>query len=221
MKRVGLQEVCCSCVVVLLAVIAGCQEEQTVGIRSPTPRAIGKLGPEESFELIVETFRRGVEDVQIGFRMPREGGHSMMVGKNEVSHVLIRPAKEGEPYKGIIKVDSESRYSIKKSTEEDEESESEESSEEEEAPSRLNATGEPSGTEILDTELVGTTGGVGKTSRSKLPAGDSVVSRRPDQMKREYELLYQNGRWELVTKLDPETEQSIDNAFKHALQTQI
>jgi hypothetical protein len=153
--------------------------------------------------------------------MPREGGHSMMVGKNEVSHVLIRPAKEGEPYKGIIKVDSESRYSIKKSPEEDEESESEESSEEQDAPPSLNSAGEPSGTEILDTELVGTTGGGGKTSRSKLPAGDSVVSRRPDQMKREYELRYQNGRWELVTKLDPETEQSIDNAFKHALQTQI
>jgi hypothetical protein len=221
MKRVGLQEVCCSCVVLLLAVIAGCQDKQTVGLRSPNPRAIGKLGPEESFELIVETFRRGVEDVQIGFRMPREGGHSMMVGKNEVSHVLIRPAKEGEPYKGIIKVDSESRYSIKKSTEQDEESESEKDSEEEDAPSRLNAAGEPSGTEILDTELVGTVGASEKISRPKLPAGNSVVSRQKDQMEREYELLYQNGRWELVTKLDPETEQSIDNAFKHALQTQI
>ena len=50
--------------------------------------------------------------------------------------------------------------------------------------------------------------------------GDETVTRRPDVERRTYELLYKSGRWELVTELNKETEQSIQNAFKSALETQ-
>jgi hypothetical protein len=34
-------------------------------------------------------------------------------------------------------------------------------------------------------------------------------------------LIYENGRWDLVTKLNEQTEQAVGNAFKNALGTQI
>jgi hypothetical protein len=37
---------------------------------------------------------------------------------------------------------------------------------------------------------------------------------------RKYELVYEGGRWALVTPLDPKTEQSIQHAFDVALRTQ-
>jgi hypothetical protein len=221
MKRVDLRVVAYLSVVALVAAVSGCEEQPTLGLRSPTTRTIGKLGPEESFELIVETFRRGVEDVPIGFRMTREGGHSRMSGRNEVKHELIRPAKDGDPYKGIIIVESESHYSIQRQTDRHEEPQPKEKSDKEDVQSILDASGEPSGTEILDSALVGTAGAGEQNSRPQLPIGDNIVARRPDQLERKYDLIYANGRWELVTKLDKDTEQSIENAFQHALQTQI
>ena len=46
-------------------------------------------------------------------------------------------------------------------------------------------------------------------------------SARTDQRERKYELQYVDGRWRLVTPLQKETEQSIDNAFTTALGKQI
>jgi hypothetical protein len=216
MKCIYSQLVMCLSFLLSVAVVTGCEEKATVSLRPASPRPIGKLSPEESFELIVETFRRGIEDVKIGFRTTREGGHSMMHGKNEVTHKLIPPAREGEPYKGIITVNSESHYSLQRSTDRDDDSKTEEEEKDGDSQSGLDATGELGGTEILDSDLVGTSGGSGKGGRSQLPTGDEIVSRRPDQTERKYDLVYENGRWALVTKLDPELEQSIDYAFKHA-----
>jgi hypothetical protein len=42
-----------------------------------------------------------------------------------------------------------------------------------------------------------------------------------DREDRKYELLYQDGKWILVTELNKETEQAVQNAFKSALDTQI
>jgi hypothetical protein len=47
-----------------------------------------------------------------------------------------------------------------------------------------------------------------------------VVARRPEEETRKYELDYVDGRWKLVTELNPDTESSIQNAFKNALDTQ-
>ena len=202
----------------LLATVFGCGDPAGSGAARSAGSTAEKSRPEQSFELIFETFRRGVEDIPIGFVVQRGGGHSMMSGRNEVSHELIRPAKEGEPYRAIITVDSQARYSLQESSgvPEEEQQESPDSGSEFEGlePSDEN------GTEIFDPSLVTSSG---SQARRALPGGpDKAVHRVPPHVsKRDYELVYRDGRWALVTKLDPETEQSIENAFEQALKTQI
>jgi hypothetical protein len=179
-----------------------------------------KLGPEESFKLIVETFRRGVEDIQIGFVMRQEGGHSMMTGRNKVSHELIPPTKDGEPYKATITVTSQSRYSIQRTNVPVESDHKDDVKDQTTSADPLNETDDTSGLEILDPDLVGASGSSSQARRSSAGSTERLVDSRPDQGERKYELVYEKGRWNLVTKLDSETEQSIENAFVQALKTQ-
>jgi hypothetical protein len=204
------------CVVVATS---GCQERpqtaQHVGVRDRSDRP----GPEESFELIVETFRRGVEDVPIGFVYRDAEGHSMMTGRNEVSHRLIPPTNEDEPYKGVITVGSQSRYSIQRSV-------SEEDDEEKVADNGTSPLDESqeTGFEPLDEDLVGGSGEPSRERKKTPPLSENTekkVTRQKDEQKRNYELVYEDGKWTLVTKLDQETEQSIQNAFDRALSLQL
>jgi hypothetical protein len=205
--------------IALLGGLAGCGNGSTSNASGGAGKVMSKPGPEESFKLIVETFRRGIEDIPIGFVIRQEGGQSMMVGKNEVSHELIRPTKEGEPYRAIVTVTSESRYSIQRSREE---TPPEDAREELPVASDLtDDSAEEDGQEIFDTELVGAADSRNEPRRTAPGATDQFVARRPDEGQRAYELVYENGRWSLVSKLDPETEQSIRDAFNRALKTQI
>jgi hypothetical protein len=207
------------CVAMVGAALTGCANEAPEGTAASMKRA--KPGPEESFKLIVDTFRRGVEDVPINFVVRQEHGHSMMVGKNDVRHTLIPPSKEDDPYKAIITVDSKSSYSIQKSGASEEDDAHGNRSEE---PPRAGGelANDPSGLEVFDSDLVNASPST-NSNRSNGPiASEPIVRRRADDWPaREYELEYRNGRWELLTKLDPETEQSIQNAFDQALRTQI
>jgi len=180
--------------------------------------ALSKPTPEESFDLIVETFKRGVEDIPIGFVVRREGGHSMMSGRNEVSHELITPAKEGDPYRGVITVDSEWKYSMQHSDEAEETDREGEPSRQESA---LDDGQDPDSIEILDSNLVSGSSPALEDSQSSSATGVKRVTREQDEKKRTYDLVYKNGRWALTTELDPETERSIENAFEKALNTQI
>jgi hypothetical protein len=211
MKRGFCLSILLLAISLLGATVVGCREAS--GPRPSSRGSVNKSGPEESFKLIVETFRRGVEDVPIGFVVRQESGQSMMTGKNEVSHELIRPTKEGEPYRATITVTSQSRYSIQRTNEEVP------AEEQTENPSALDTTGDSDdddGQEIFDANLVG--GGSAKTDtrRSSPGAPEQFIARRPDEGQQKYDLVYENGDWRLVTKLDPETEQSIRTAFEHA-----
>ena len=203
----------------VVAAAVGCQEQPDTAERDAARPANVKPGPEESFEMIVETFRRGVEDVPIGFVLPNEEGHSMMTGRNEVSHELIRPAKAGDPYKAVITVGSQSRYSIQRLTIEEEV--------EKQSGNQRNSLADEeheNDLEIFDPDLIGRSRDTKPDRRSSPPASDKPeksVERRADRQERKYELLYADGKWKLITKLDPETEQSIENAFKRALELQI
>jgi hypothetical protein len=208
------------CSIALLAFsLAGCRDEaaSSASADAVNPR---NAGPEESFKLIVETFRRGIEDIPIGFIMRQESGQSMMVGKNEVSHELIRPTKEGETYRAVITVSSQSRYSIQRTREEPEPDD-----ENEEQPATTELTGESedaAGQEIFDSELVGGGSAPRNEPRRTSPgATEQFVDRRADQGERDYDLVYEGGRWKLITELDDETEQAIRDAFKRALDTQL
>jgi hypothetical protein len=201
----------------MLAVAVGCQE-----LSEPTgaaPRHV-KPGPEESFEMIVETVRRGIEDVPIGFVLRDEDGHSMMTGKNEVSHELIPPSKEGEPYKAIITVGSQSHYSIQRATSD----EDDEGQVEKQRIDSLAQETDETGLEVFDSELVGSSGKAKQDRRppsSAAEKSEKTVTRQADRQERKYEFVYVDGKWTLVTPLDAETEQSIQNAFNRALEMQI
>jgi hypothetical protein len=211
MKRGYCSSMLILAITLLGATLVGCREAS-----DPRPSAGGsvkKSGPEESFKLIVETFRRGVEDVPIGFVVRQESGQSMMTGKNEVSHELIRPTKEGEPYRATITVTSQSRYSIQRTNEQ------QPAEEQPEEPSALDTNGDSAdedGQEVFDSNLVGGVSAKNETRRSAPGAPEQFIARRPDEGQQKYELVYENGDWHLVTKLDPETEQSIRTAFEHA-----
>jgi hypothetical protein len=218
MKRVVFLSAVILSVGLLGASLAGCANESTSGASGSRAKTIQKPGPEESFKLIVETFRRGIEDIPIGFVIRQESGQSMMVGKNEVSHKLIRPTNEGDPYRAIITVTSQSRYSIQRTREET-------APEEEEEPSAASDLtdefDEENGQEIFDSDLVG--GGSSKSETRRTTPGETeqFVARRPDEGQRDYDLVYENGEWRLITETDPETEQAIRDAFNRALKTQV
>ncbi len=209
-----------SAAIMAIAVVAGCREKSSDVQRAATKLPAVKPSPEDSFKLIVETFRRGVEEVEIGFVLRDDSGHSMMTGKNKVSHELIPPANENERYRAIITVDSQSRYSIQRSTGDEEQADDEETGGEQ--TDVFAESGAEDSVEILEPDLVSVNGTETKDRRAPSDTkGKQTVARRPDKAERKYELIYENERWVLVTKLDPETEQSIRYAFDRALGTQI
>jgi hypothetical protein len=219
MTRVNPQGLFIAALLVIAGTAAGCQEEPDAARDAGRLRYV-KPGPEESFALIFETFRRGVEDVPIGFVLRDGEGHSMMTGKNEVSHKLIPPAKEGDPYKAVITVGSQSRYSIQRSSG-DEEEEDEHSGNE--RKDRLGEEGEATDLEVFDPDLISPPDDARQGRRTAQPTTENTaksVTRQADRHERNYELIYADGKWTLVTMLDPETEQSIQNAFRRALEMQ-
>jgi hypothetical protein len=221
MKRAHVTLAILLCGMVSAVGLSGCEQKAPSAVRPASPRVSANPSPEEKFDFIVETFRRGVEDTNIFFRVPSEGGHSMLAGQNEVKHEIIKPTKEGEPYRGIITVVSESHYSIERSSDRGEEKTRQEQARNQDSQSALGDLNSSDGIDILDSDLAGESSAGGSSSRSGQAASDSTVARRRDQSDRKYELEYHEGRWVLLTKLDPETEQGIQFAFDHALKTQI
>jgi hypothetical protein len=221
MKRVDMRLALWLCATVCALGAAGCEKKSPPIIQPAAPRISANPTPEEKFEYVVETFRRGVEDANIFFRVPRQGGHSMMAGQNEVTHEIIKPAKDGEPYRGIITVVSQSNYSIQLTPDRPEEPPREEKSRDQGSESGLGDLNPSDGIDILDSGLAGQASTAGSNSRSGQVANDGTIARRQNQSDRKYELEYKDGRWTLITKLDPKTEQGIQFAFDHALKNQI
>lgn len=213
MKMRTLGHTIASGILTIVAVSAGCQQKATTAT-PPTAVAPASLGPEESFEAIVASFKEGVEDVDIGFFVPdRAGGHSRMDGTNQVSYELIKPEKEGGQYKGIISVRSEAHYSVQRSTE------AKEPEEQTEEDSEGGLADEDSDTEVFDPALV-TTPDPNRSAATKLGKNEVLIAREENTTDRKYELVYENGRWVLTTKLNPKTERAIQNAFERALESQ-
>jgi hypothetical protein len=207
--------------IVWTAGVAGCEEKAPRMVQPAGPRISANPTPEEKFNIIVETFRRGVENSNIYFRVPREGGHSMLAGHNEVSHELIKPTKEGETYRGIITVTSQSHYSIQRSADRPEEASRKEQPRNQNSESGLGDLNPKDGIDILESDLAGPASGTGPNPEPSAANSDSMVARRENQSDRKYELEYKDGRWTLLTELDPDTEQGIKYAFDYALETQI
>ncbi len=195
---------------------AGCNRHAADASRTQ----FAKPTPEERFQRVLESFRRKVEEPQIGFVVTENGTRSTMFGTNKVSSQLIPPATTEDHYTAVITVVRESHYSLRHTT-----SSSEESDHEQNATNQgSNLLDDPKtkkGIDILEPGLSGKGHSDGSPSAPKSEqSDDELVKRQPDKVTRKYDLTYEGDRWMLVTKPDPKTEQSIQFAFDQALASQ-
>jgi hypothetical protein len=190
---------------------AGCDRHSGSG-----KPAFAKSTPEERFNNILESFRHKIEGQPVGFVVAEGGSRTTMMGTNTVTSELIPPDTADGHYKAVITVSSESRYSVRR-TKTGEEAEHEKSSQSN-STSALDDPKKKKGVAILEPDLAQPGHSSPSTSPTKPPLPDEdIVSRRPNQDVRKYELVDDGDRWVLITKPDPKTEQSIEFAFSEAI----
>lgn len=201
------------CTALAVATSAGCGQE-------PVPVAVpvsAHDSPEESFEGIVAVLKEGLElpgGQASGFVSSNSSASSRFQVHNTVSSNFIPPAKEGEPYRGEITVTTQSIYSLRKSAEQKEDDDDEDSKRRTSLLDESHDSGP--GFSSVDQGLVSEAPDSSKPGTSDIDS----VQRRADKIERKFELIYKNNRWDLVTKIDKETEASIENAFQRALRLQ-
>jgi hypothetical protein len=179
--------------------------------------AIAKSTPEQRFQNILDSFRHKIEGQPVGFVVAEGGSRTTMMGTNTVTSELIRPETPDGHFKAVITVSSESRYSVRRTKTADE-SDHEKNSQNK-GSSALDDPKEKKGVGILEPDLAQPGHSAPSSSATKTPEED-VVSRRPNQDVRKYELVDDGDHWVLITKPDPKTEQSIEFAFSEALARQ-
>jgi hypothetical protein len=205
-------------VTAVLLAAAGCGRSSSGPSATPV---VAKPTPEASFDLIVATIKRRIEDTPSGFVAQQPGGHSRMMASNKVTSQLLPPAKEGEPYRAEVTVVSQSRYWLRRATEESEDSSGKSDERNEQRPSKGTLENPANiGVDALDSESIVSSGGESQSRRASPGQAESTVTRRDDEEKRTFELEYKGGRWILLTK-PTDTERAIALAFEEALGTQI
>jgi hypothetical protein len=220
MKAFGIRQTFIAAGILLAISAISCNHRASSNNASAGKNA--KPTPEESFTVIMDTFRRRMEDTPIGFVVSNPNGHSTMTGTNKVSYKLIPPASDSEPYKAIVTVESRSKYWVDRAPDNsDEKDRDKEASSKSDNP--LADSSDEKSADSFDPSQAGKSSTDGSKSSSRTPfrMSDGPLKARPDELKRDYELVYQDGRWKLVTQPNPETEQAVQNAFKNALETQI
>jgi hypothetical protein len=196
----------------------GCREKQP-----PHPSAAVKATPEASFAEIVRLVADGVElrgvSTSAGFGSNADGASSRFQVSNEVTSQLIPPTDGGTAYRGTITVTTSSTYSLRHSADE---SAAKSDKNDQNQPPKDNGYGSldesdaDSGFQTSDNQLVSAAPDNAKSGADNIES----VQRRTAKDVRTYELAYEHDRWVLKTKLDPETERSIANAFERALRLQ-
>jgi hypothetical protein len=199
---------------IIVTMAIGCNRQVDGGTSGTAAAALP--APEARFAKILDYFRRKVEDQPVGFVVSDGTSRSTLVGTNTVSSELIRPTKEGEPYKAFINVETRSSYTLHRTTS-SEDSEKNQNSKNQGQKSLLDSKDEKKNE--FEPDLTGKTNSDSSGSKSNQP-GEEKTIRRPDVQNRKYELVYNHDRWSLVTKLDPKTQRSIQFAFEQALASQ-
>jgi hypothetical protein len=215
MSLLGVRPTLLGAALIVAASCTSCSD----GKPSPAAARNAKPTPEESFNTIVETFRRRIEDTPVGFVASNSTGRSSMIGTNKVSSELIRPTNQADPYKAVITVTSESRYRIRRTKKEASDDKERDQNSDTSNPNPLGEIGADKSVDALDPALIS------KPAPLEAQAGritEDVITPPTSQEKdvRKYELVYENGRWTLITELNTKTEQLIQNAFRNALETQ-
>jgi hypothetical protein len=200
------------CLGSLLFAIVGSGCNQTAPTAGPA-----RFSPEESFDLILATIRRGLETgagvVASGGSVPhQDGGFTAISINNKISHEYFPGTRDGETPRATITVSSASRVSIQRAPA---------GADRNERPSRDSNSGMTDlDVDISDPGSMALSSGSG--SRRLVPGAVSEVSEpRHNSEIRTYELVHRNGRWELVTEIDRETDLAVAEAFDYALSTQL
>lgn len=215
MTSLGVRSAFCGFLVCLLGVAASCTH-QSSATGTAAAKKHAKPTPEESFQVIMETFRRRMEETPVGFVVNNPNGRSTMVGSNKVSYELVAPKSAEEQYKAVVTVKSQSRYSVKVSTETPDDTSHEKTTTKND---RLLPEKDKKGNESFDSGFAKSSGDNSKSNSSGTHVSEQVLP-HDDMEEHKYNLLYQDGKWILVTELNQETEQAVQNAFKTALETQ-
>ncbi|HVT26805.1 MAG TPA: hypothetical protein VHE81_02195 [Lacipirellulaceae bacterium] len=217
MKSPLLRRIVLAICVTLPAICAGCNRHAADATHTPT----AKPTPEERFKRVVESFRRRVEEPQIGFVVSAGDTRSTMFGTNKVTYKLTPPTAGDDHYKAVITVVRESHYSLRQ-TKSSADSVDHDQNSRNQGTSLLDDPSEKKGIDILGSDLAGSKAH-SDNSQSTPTSPDSseeVVRRQPDREERNFQLVYNDDRWVLLTKTDPKTEKSIQFAFDEALASQ-
>jgi len=161
--------------------------------------------PAEGFAEIVKVFADGMDapgGEASAFVASGANASTRFQVHNTVTSKLTAPTNADDPYRGTITVSSQSIYSLRRAPGDDDDKKANDDRE----PQSRNGFG-PAEDE--------------SNSDSGFQSFDQgLVSGEKDKVDRNYDLVYNGGRWELVTKLDPKTERSVANAFERALRLQ-
>src|SRR6478609_5434991 len=111
MKSSGVRYVSFAVMACLVAACISCNHSS--GGSQAASRAHVKPGPKEGFQVIMDTFKRRMEDTSVGFVVNNSNGRSSLTGQNKVDYELIEPKTESDPWKAIVKMTTQSRYSVK------------------------------------------------------------------------------------------------------------
>ena len=192
---------------------AGCQQE-SAPVTDTVPPA------EKSFEEIARVVEEGLElpgGKSSSFVDTSAGSRTRFQVLNEVTSKLIPPATPDEPYRGVITISTQSVYSLRTMADKEQDDAKAKDQKSDRGSSLFDESAESGpGFSSFDQSLITEAPDADKPGNIEIDS----VQRRADKVERNCELIYRNNRWELLTKFDPKTEASIENAFERALRLQ-
>ena len=215
MNRSAFRQTILALSLAIHAFSSGCNRHAANG----NSTALTESGPEERYKRIMDSFRRKIDGQPVGFVITQGGSRTTMLGSNKVTSELIKPTTADGHYKAVVTVATESHYSLRrtKSAEDDER----EQNARKQDKNALDDPKEKKGVGILEPDLAGAPRNDNAQSATQsIQPDEDIVTRRPNEEVRKYDLIDDGQQWVLVTKLDPKTEQSIQFAFDEALARQ-
>jgi hypothetical protein len=215
MNRSALRQTILALALAIPALASGCNRQAANG----NSTTMEKSGPEDRYKRIMDSFRRKIDGQPVGFVVIQGNSRTTMTGSNKVTSELIKPTTADGHFKAVVTVATESHYSLRR-TKAAEDAEREKNARNQ-GKNALEDPKEKKGAAILEPDLAGPPpSDNGQSPIKPVTPDEDVVTRRPDVVTRKYELVDDGQHWALVTKLDPQTEQSIRFAFDEALARQ-
>jgi hypothetical protein len=179
------------------------------------PAAANPPSPEESFEFIVTTIRRGIETASSGIvpggSSQGDDGYTAVSINNKVDDEYIAPAKESDAPRGRITIERESEVTIQPGGRNNKDGDEQRGSN---GPGTALADGSVNVESMKNTAR-------NQARQSEGPSLSEAPLPLTSKVSTDYELIHRNGRWQLETKIDQEKNPAIFEAFDYALKMQL